>query len=375
MHLQLGAYDDYRAGRVVDALTEQILTEAALLALERVGERLERTVGVALDGRRLAAVVEQRVDCLLEHTLLIAQNHVGSLDFNQALQTVVADDHAAVEVVEVGGGKAAAVEGHQGAQLGRDDGHSLQHHPLGLVAVARCAEALYHLQALESLGLALLAAILVGLVAQRVRELVEVDVAEELVDGLGAHLGHKLVGVAGLKALIVLGELVEDVEVFLLGEQVETCDVLGHTGVDYDIALIVYYGVELLGGQAQQIADLVGQGAEVPDVSHGHHQLDVAHALAAHFLLGNLHTAAVTHDTLVADTLVLAAVALVVLHRAEDALAEEAVALGLVGAVVDGLGLEHLAARLLQNLLRRSEADGDFGEDVLGFVVFSKSHI
>ena len=372
VHLQFGAYDDDRAGRVVDTLAEQILTEAALLALERVAQRLEGAVGVALDCRRLARVVEQRVDGLLQHTLLVAENHVGGLDLDETLQTVVADDDAAVEVVEVRCGESAAVEG---TQLRGDDGHGLEYHPLGLVAVARCAEALDHLQALECLGLALLAAVLVGLVAQRVRQLVEVDVLEQVIDGLGAHLGDKLVGIVVLEALVVLGQLVEDVEVLFLGEEVETLHSLGHAGVDDDIALVVDHRVELLGGKTEQITYLVGQRAEVPDVCDGHDELDVAHALATHFFLGDFDTAAVTHDALVADALVLAAVALVVLDRTEDALAEEAVALGLVCAVVDGLGLEHLAARLFQDFLRRSEADADLGEDVLGFVVFSKSHI
>ena len=50
MHLQLGAYDDYRTGGVVDTLTEEVLTETSLLTLEGVGERLEGTVGIGLDG-------------------------------------------------------------------------------------------------------------------------------------------------------------------------------------------------------------------------------------------------------------------------------------------------------------------------------------
>ncbi len=50
VHLQLGTYNDHRTCRVVDALTEQVLTEAALLALERVGKRLEGAVGIALHG-------------------------------------------------------------------------------------------------------------------------------------------------------------------------------------------------------------------------------------------------------------------------------------------------------------------------------------
>src|SRR5690606_9806318 len=60
--------------------------------------------------------------------------------------------------------------------------------------------------------------------------------------------------------------------------------------------------------------------------------------------------------------LVLAAVALEVLHRPEDALAEEAVALGLVRAVVDRLGLDHLAMAALKDLLRGGQAHDDLLE-------------
>ena len=44
VQLQLGPDDDDRTARVVDALAEQVLAEPALLALEHVGQRLERTV-------------------------------------------------------------------------------------------------------------------------------------------------------------------------------------------------------------------------------------------------------------------------------------------------------------------------------------------
>ena len=344
VHLQFGAYDDNRTGGVVDALTEKVLTEAALLALERVGERLERTVGVGLYGRRLARVVEQRVDSFLEHALLVAENHLGSLDFDEALEAVVADYDATVEVVEVGSGEAAAVEGHERTQVGRNHGHGLENHPFGLVTVGRRAERLDHLKALERFGLALLRAIFVGGVAQSVAELVEVDVGEEVENGLGTHLGHKLVGVVVGELAVALGQTLDEFEVVFLGEEVHFLELIGErTGVEHDVALIVYHCVELLRGETKKIADLIGKRAEIPDVGHGHHKLDVAHALAAHFLFGDFHAATVADDALVADALVFSAMALIVLYRTEDALAEEAVALGLVGAVVDGFGLEHLA--------------------------------
>ena len=72
---------------------------------------------------------------------------------------------------------------------------------------------------------------------------------------------------------------------------------------------------------------------------HGGGQLDMAHALTTHLGPGDLHAAAVADLALVADLLILAAVALPVLGGAKDALAEQAVPFRLQGAVVDGLRL------------------------------------
>ena len=126
VQLELRADHDDRAARVVDALAEQVLAEAALLALEHVGQRLQRPLVGAGDDAAAAAVVEQRVDRLLQHALLVADDDVGRAQLDQPLQAVVAVDDAAVEVVEVRGGEAAAVQRHQRAQLRRDDRHDLR---------------------------------------------------------------------------------------------------------------------------------------------------------------------------------------------------------------------------------------------------------
>ena len=101
VHLQLGADDDDRTAGVVDTLTEEVLTEAALLALEGVGERLEGAVAFGLHAGNLAAVVEEGVDRLLQHALLVAHDDFGGLNLDEAFQTVVADDDAAVELVDI----------------------------------------------------------------------------------------------------------------------------------------------------------------------------------------------------------------------------------------------------------------------------------
>ena len=86
-------------------------------------------------------------------------------------------------------------------------------------------------------------------------------------------------------------------------------------------------------------------------MGYGHNELDVTSTLTTYLLLGNLYTTTVADDTLIADALVLTAGALIVLGRTKDTLAEQTVALGLVGAIVDGLRLGDLTERVLKDLL------------------------
>src|SRR4029078_8388155 len=87
--------------------------------------------------------------------------------------------------------------------------------------------------------------------------------------------------------------------------------------------------LELLGSDVEQVADPRRHALEEPDLADRSGQIDVTHALASHLLARHLDSAALADDALVADALVLAAVALPVLGGTEDALAEEAVLLGL----------------------------------------------
>src|SRR5262249_2695299 len=117
--------------------------------------------------------------------------------------------------------------------------------------------------------------------------------------------------------------------------------------------------LELLRSHVDEVADPARHALEEPDVRHGGREVDVAHALAADLRARDLDAAALADDPLVADPLVLAAVALPVLRRTEDALAEEPVLLGLQRAVIDRLRLRYLAVTPASDLLARSEADLD----------------
>ena len=84
-------------------------------------------------------------------------------------------------------------------------------------------------------------------------------------------------------------------------------------------------------------------------------QIDVAKPLAADLGLDDLDATLLAHHPPVLHALVLAAVALIVLHRPKDLRAEQTIALRLEGAVIDGFRLLHLTVRPFPDLLRRRQ--------------------
>ena len=190
VQLQLRTDDDDRAAGVVDALPEQVLAETALLALERVRQRLQRPVVRAAQDAAAAAVVEQGVHRFLQHPLLVADDDVRRLQLDQLLQPVVAVDDAAIEVVQVGRREPAAVERDERPKLGRNHRDDVEDHPLRLVG--RLAEGVDDLQPLGVLQLLLDRRLGAHLLAHLERQLLDVDPLEQLLDRLGAHLGAEL---------------------------------------------------------------------------------------------------------------------------------------------------------------------------------------
>ena len=186
VQLQFRPGHDDRAAREVDPLAQKVLAEAALLALEHVGKRLQRALVGAGDDASATAVVEERVDRFLQHPLFVADDDVGRAQLDQPLQAVVAVDDPAVEVVEVGGREAAAVERHQRAQLRRDHRQHGQDHPFR--PVAGFEEDLDDLQPLDDLLGLQLARGLVQVLAQLLGRRLEVDRGQHLADRFGADV-------------------------------------------------------------------------------------------------------------------------------------------------------------------------------------------
>src|SRR5690606_19442738 len=117
VQLQGRADGDYRTTGVVHALAEQVLTETTLLALDHVGQGLERTLVGTGNGTTTTTVVEQRVHGFLQHALFVAHDDVRRRQIQQALQTVVTVDDTTIEVVQIGSGETATVQRHQRTQV------------------------------------------------------------------------------------------------------------------------------------------------------------------------------------------------------------------------------------------------------------------
>ncbi len=101
MQLQLRTHHDDGPARIVDSLAEEVLPETALLAFQRIGEGLQGPVVGALEHATPAAVVEEGVDGLLKHPLLVAHDDFRGAQLEKLLQPVVAVDDPPVQIVQI----------------------------------------------------------------------------------------------------------------------------------------------------------------------------------------------------------------------------------------------------------------------------------
>ena len=189
--------------------------------------------------------------------------------------------------------------------------------------------------------------------AQVGRHLLQVERLEHLADRFRADLGGEA----------VVAVLVLRLEILVLGQQLTVLQ-RGQARLQHDVIFEIQNALEILQRHVEQQADAARQRLQEPDVRDRRGELDMAHALAPHARQRHFDRALLADDALVLHALVLAAQALVVLDRPEDARAEQAVALRLEGAVVDGFRLLDLAVGPGQNLLRARDRNPDLVEDL-----------
>ena len=86
-------------------------------------------------------------------------------------------------------------------------------------------------------------------------------------------------------------------------------------------------------------------------------KFDMPHTFTTDFRAGNFYAALVANYAFVSYTFIFTAVAFPVLGRSENSFAEQAVAFGLLRAVVDGFRLGNLAVRPFADLFGSRDSD------------------
>ena len=158
-----------------------------MLPLQHVAQRLQGTFVGATNGPSSPAIVEERIDRLLEHAHFVPDDDTRRFELNQALQAIVPIDDTPVQIVQIRRSEPSSVERHEGTQLGGKDGDHVHDHPFGLVA--RLSERFNDLQALRVFLLERDRRGTFCLCLQLVPQPGDVDLLEQVPDRLGANAG------------------------------------------------------------------------------------------------------------------------------------------------------------------------------------------
>ena len=340
VQLELGADDDDRTARVVDALSEQVLTKTALLALEHIGERLERPVvgsPVSTRPRRPLSNSASTASWSMRFSLrTMTSGALSSMSFLRRLLRLMTRRYRSLRSLVA---KRPPSSGTSGRSSGGMTGMTSR-----IIHSGRLFE-FGRLDDLEALGelLAFSWSDVSVFIASR-------RSSRELFDSMRRR--SSLIASAPISAVkLSVAVFLPHLPVTLLGEQLLFFE-RRVAGIDDDIGLEVEHALEVAERHVEQMADAAREALEEPDVGRPAQRARCGQALTTNFRLGDFDAALVADDAAVLHALVLAAEALPVGDRAEDLRTEQTIPLRLEGAVVDGLGLQDLAVRPGANLLR-----------------------
>ena len=341
VQLEFGTDHDDRTARVIDAFAEKVLAETALLAFERIRERLERAVVGAAQHAAAAAVVEQRVDRFLQHALFVADDHVRRMQLHQLLEPVVAVDDAAIEIVEIGGGETAAIERDERTKFRWNHRQNVENHPLRFVT--RFAEAFDHAQTLGELQLFLLRSFGLHFFANVFAQKFDIDLLEKFFDAFGAHHGDELARRLGILLELPLAFVRDH---FALRK-------IGHFArIDNNVGFEIKHALEFTKRDIEQVADAGRQPLEEPHVRAGAGEFDMAQAFPAYARQRHFDAALVADHAAMLHPLVLAAETFPVRDGSEDPRAEETVPFRLERTVIDSFRFGNFAVAPASDLLR-----------------------
>ena len=230
------------------------MAETSTFALDHVSQRLQGALVRTSHCFPATTVIQQRVNGLLQHTLFVADDNFWCFKFEQTLQTVVAVDNATVEVIQIGGCEAAAIQRHQRTQVRGQYWQHFENHPVRLDA--GFLEAFKNLQ---TLGKLLVLGFGTGdfeFGVQRLNFGWQIQIAQQFTNALGTHKSNKLVTM-----------LFHHVQILLFSEQLGPLKATHHTRIGNNIGFKIEHALNISQRHVQHHTETGWQGFQEPNMS------------------------------------------------------------------------------------------------------------
>ena len=344
VNFQFRTYYDYRTAGVVNTFTQQVLTETTLFTFQHIGQRFQCSVTGACYRSAAAAVVDQCVNCFLQHSFFVSYDDVGSAQIQQSFQTVVSVDNSSVQIVQVTCCKSAAIQLNHRTDFRRNNGDSIQDHPFGFVTGQ--TEAFDYFQLFDDTNTFLTCCIL-QLCFQFNRFFFQIDIHQQLFDCFCAHCSFESIA-----------PFVICFSVFSFCQQLFVLQIC-FTGVQYDIGSEVQNLFQSSGAHGKDQTHSGRDTFEVPDMGNGSSQFNVAHSLTSYFCFCYFNAAAVADNAFVTDSFIFTTMTFPVFCGPENSFAEQTVLFRFQCSIVDSLRFFNFTSGPFTDFFGRCQTDLD----------------
>ena len=344
INFQVGSYNDNRTSRIVHTFTQQVLTETSLFTAEHGGERFQLSVRRSGECFSSSAVIDQRVHSFLQHTLFVFDDHFRSGNFHHLLEAVIAVDNAAIQIVQIGRSESAAVQLYHRTDIRRYYGKHGKNHPFG--AVAALSERFHHFQTLDSLYGFLPLRVLRDDLPAAFGFFIQIHRHQKFADRFRAHAYFQTGN--GRFAVFLF-----DFAQLLFGDDLFYGKFVHAARIEHHVFREIKHFFQRLRAHIEKQTDFGRHAFKIPDMRNGSGQFDMPHTLSSHLAACNFHAALLAHVPFIFHSFIFSAMAFPILHRPEDFFAEQTVAFGFLGAVIDGFRLRYFAVRPFSDFFRR----------------------
>ena len=110
---QFRTNNDNTPSRVVNPFSEKVLTEPPDFAFQNISEGFQGTIARTGYTSTVSSVVEERIDCFLQHPFFVSENHLWRAELYQLTESIVTINDTPIEIIEITRSEASALKRDQ----------------------------------------------------------------------------------------------------------------------------------------------------------------------------------------------------------------------------------------------------------------------